>query len=48
MILLVAVSFAINGSTRHVLYILVVWIGSLVAAYYGLVRKKQFAGDFVK
>jgi AAT family amino acid transporter/D-serine/D-alanine/glycine transporter len=40
MILLVAVSFAINGNTRHVLYILGVWIGSLIAAYY--------AGGFVK
>jgi AAT family amino acid transporter/D-serine/D-alanine/glycine transporter len=47
-ILLVAVSFAINSSTRHVLYILVVWIGLLVAGYYGLVREEQFARNFVK
>jgi AAT family amino acid transporter/D-serine/D-alanine/glycine transporter len=47
-ILLVAVSFAINSSTRHVLYILVVWIGLLVAGYYGLIREEQFAGNFVK
>jgi amino acid transporter, AAT family len=45
---LVAVSFAINGSTRHVLYILVAWIGSLVAAYYRLVRKMQFVRNLVK
>jgi AAT family amino acid transporter/D-serine/D-alanine/glycine transporter len=48
MISVVAVSFVINGSTRHVLYILVVWIGLLVAGYYGLVREEQFARNFAK
>ena len=47
-LLLIAVSFAFKGSTQHFFYTLVVRIGSLVAAYYGLVRMQRFAMKFAK
>lgn len=37
----VAISLAINGGTRGVLYCLLGWLSLLIAAYYGLVHRKQ-------